>query len=161
MSWSIIKGNKGFEPHEYSGKYLHCEGELIESSDIKHLYNNEFNEYENKKEYFYIYYYHNNIYEIPHRELNLLEPLKFYDYEIYDYDGYIYIRKKYKEIEILKNVLYDMCYLFNYFKNDIMTNDININKNKINNLDIYPEQKFFGFNCAENKHNNELYFKIL
>ena len=160
MSWSIIKGNKGYEPHEFKGKYLHCEGIIMESNDIEHLYDREFNEYENQKDYFYVYYY-TDTYKIPHRELNLLEPIKFNDYEIYSYDCCTYIRKKYKEVETLKNVLYDMCYFFNHFKNDIMLNDINIDKNKINNLDIDADEKFQGFDDYENKYNNEIYFKII
>ena len=61
----------------------------------------------------------------------------------------------------MENVLYDMCYFFNYFKNDIMLNDINIDKNKINNLDIDANEKFEGFDNCENKYNNELYFTII
>jgi hypothetical protein len=147
--WSILIGDCSYEPYEYEIKHLHNTGKIKEAIITEKHLKQEYNENENEKDYFYIYYYGNNI---KHNTFDILDyKLKINDFEIYEFDNEIYIRKKYKDIEILKTVLNDLCYFYNYFKDSI---DDEIK----NRLDINKYDRFLWFECNINRHNHDLYF---
>jgi len=149
--WSILSGNLNFEPHQYKIKKLNNNGTFIELEISEEDLMREFNEdNENYNDYYYIYYHYFSTLSLS--ELNYNLELKGFEITTNDLD--LYVRKRYKDSEILKNILNDICYLHNYFLNDI--NDENIKEclqfNKNKNLE------FTGFKPLIDKKSGELYF---
>jgi hypothetical protein len=153
--WSILIGKCSYEPLLYEIKHMFNNGLITRRDIIEEDLNKEFSENENDFDYFYVYFYIDCHDSFSHSTFNLIDKEHFKGFEIINIDNEYYIRKIYKEIEILKTILTDLCYFYNYFSTDIYEKyQIKLKKG------INKEQQFKYFYSVKDMYTKELFFKL-
>ena len=162
MDWSILKGKCSSDIYDYKVCQLRNNSQTFYKTIDDNILNMQFNDNKiiNNNESISIIFYNDNsfmTYENYNEICNATTKILFGTFEIINYGGYIFILKKYSKDIKLKDVLLDLHYLYNFFHDDILREELSLCGRTFYSLNLNKDNKFRGFQPFHSI-NDDLYF---